>query len=86
MIAGLRHQLTVLKLVLPQFGHCGLEGEWSNVFMYTTSFISKELQYKPIDKNNITITLIGVPMVENNNLYIVYIDHSHMLHFKNFVS
>ena len=26
----------------------------------------RHLQYKPIDKNNIIITVIGLPMVENN--------------------
>ena len=40
---------------------------WSSVFTIATLFILKTyVYYKPIDKYNIIITVIGVPMVENN--------------------
>ena len=37
-----------------------------SVFMYTTLFIVKTLQYRIITDNNIMLTSIGVSMVENN--------------------
>ena len=55
----------VLKLLLIQFVYCWVGGLWSSIFKCTTLFISKTFAYKPIDKNNIIITVIGIPVVEN---------------------
>ena len=40
--------------------------EVSPVYLYTQLFsFQKHLQYKPMDRNNMMITAIGVPIVEN---------------------
>ena len=39
---------------------------WSSIFTYTTFLFQKHLQYKLISNTNIKITIIGVPMIENN--------------------
>ena len=40
-------------------------GNWSSVVTYTALFISKNVQYKIMDRSNMTITAIGVPIAEH---------------------
>ena len=46
-------------------------GECGPVYLYTQPFLfQKHLHYKVISNNNIMITIIEVPMVENNIIFV----------------